>query len=121
MAMQIMPGKCSDKVITYDETCSQINLTETLRNICEKYFIEENFQEGEEEITLSVLRYDDMSLFSRRIENEICSLLDKIRKTSGDIAKSELVSSVKDLVLLRSIIIEALLSDDSKNSVLTIS
>ena len=121
MAMQIMAGQLNGDIIVYEDTCSQINLTDTLKDICDSYFKEETVQEEGEEITISICRYESIKALSKQIETEITLLLNKLNNTKGSDAKCELTSNVKDYVLLRSIIIEALLMDDSKHSVLTIS
>ena len=120
MAMQIIPGKLKGKDIFYAEECKEINLTDTLRQICEDFFTEETVFEDGEEITIEIAKSDRIRPLSEKIEKELFNLLEKLSNTKGDATKKELVADIKDLILFRSLII-FMLSSDIHEDVITIS
>lgn len=120
MAMQIMPGELKGKNIIYRENCKMINVTDTLRPICNEFFEEETVLENKETITVEIAHLNNIMRLSDRIESDMLALLDKVEKTRGDEARKDIVLAIKDLVLLRSLII-TLLSTNPYDVVLTIS
>ena len=120
MAMQIMSAKVTDKTITYFENAKQINVTNALKPICDRFFQEETLLEEDENITVQVARICVMPELSEYLANEILSSVEKLNETKGNEAKSEIASNIKDYVLFRSIIISMLMTDDAQNSVLLI-
>ena len=120
MAMQIMPGKLKENKIIYTDDCDEINVTSTLSSICDGFFVDETVLENGEEITIEIAKVDKIRLLSEKIEKEIFSLIEKMSKTKGDEAKKELASDIRDLVLLRSLII-SMFCKDAHDYVLTIS
>ena len=73
MALQITPGTLvsSKREIRYNDGDPQINITETLKPICDEFFREEIFLEDEEEITVRFVPFKGIEPLSYRIEREL--------------------------------------------------
>lgn len=114
MAMQILPARVKENTITYLGACKMINVTETLRLICDEFFNEETVFEDGEEITVKIVHKDKIAELSNKIEEKTLALLELIMNTNGSEAKKGLLAEAKTLVLFSSLIVTVLLlSDDA--------
>ena len=79
MALQIMSGTIhgigKEKEILYDDGDPQITITDTLKPICDEFFQERNFVEGDDEIAVSIVPFNGMRPLSFRIEKEALRIL----------------------------------------------
>ena len=121
MAMQIMFARTYGKNIEYIDESYCINVTQNLDMLCKDFFKEESFFEDGEEIIIQVMRFEKVKEFSEKIEKNIKTLLEKVKKTKGESAKDEIVTAIWDYILLRSLIISMLVYSKTSNVVLTIS
>ena len=87
MALQIMSGTLHgagrDTEILYDYNDPQINITDTLKPICDDFFKERTFLEGDEEITVSIVPLNGVKHLSDRIKNEALRRLFSNMNTVG--------------------------------------
>ena len=87
MALQIMSGTLHgagrDTEILYDYNDPQINITDTLKPICDDFFKERTFLEGDEEITVSIVPFNGVKHLSDRIKNEALRRLFSNMNTVG--------------------------------------
>lgn len=121
MAMQIMFARTYGRNIEYIDESYCINVTQNLDTLCKDFFKEESFFEDGEEIIIQVMRFEKVKELSEKIEENIKTLLEKVKKTKGERAKDEIVAAIWDYILLRSLIISMLVSSRAPNVVLTIS
>ena len=112
MAMQIIYGKMKGQEIVFPESCRKVNVTEALEPICDEFFKKETFIEDEEEIYYKVATKDQVRAIVTQADKEIEELLAKLKKTRGTEAREELLSNLYDFSLLKTTIIEMLLTDD---------
>lgn len=111
MATQILYGRIDNKEIAFGDFDETVNLTDYLKKICRDCFIEETFLEDEEEITYSVITFEKIgSLLKILIESETV-LLAELKEARGTEKKSELLSNLKDVALLKNSIIKMLVQD----------
>ena len=111
MAAQVLYGRVDNKEIVFANFDETINMTEYLKKICKDCFVEENFLEEEEEITYPIVTFDRISsLFEILTENE-STLWAEIKETRGAEKRTELISNMKDVALLKNSIIKMLLQD----------
>lgn len=111
MAAQILYGRRNDKEISFADFDETINLTDYLKKVCRPSFVDETFIEDEEEITYPVISID-------KIDSLLCSLAEsetglwtELKETRGSEKKAELLSNLKDVALLKNVIIRMLLQD----------
>ena len=109
MAAQILYGRRNDKEISFADFDDTINLTDYLKKVCRSTFVDETFIEDEEEITYPVISVDKIgSLLSSLSESET-GLWTELKETRGSEKKAELLRNLKDVALLKNVIIRMLL------------
>ncbi len=111
MAVQILYAKETGKELAFGNLDDTINMTDYLREVIEKMFVEKEYTEDDEGITYKVVEYKNIGKLvevSRASEEEILGELKDVR---GNEKRTELVLKMKDLSLLNHVIFKALLQD----------
>lgn len=109
MSMQIMVGinLCSE--IEFIENQKEVNLTDNLKEICEKYFTEKIFFEDSEEIRYRIIYAESVQKLNEEMDDCMLETINDIKATKGNEAKNKLVEKLHDYGLLKTQIIEMLL------------
>ena len=86
MALQIKAGILlpRKREIRYKDSDPQINVTKTLRPICDEFFKEENFFEDDEKITVRVVHFDGIEHLLYGIDYEIRWLFKQLQHDNND-------------------------------------
>ena len=86
MALQIKAGILlpRKREIRYKDADPQINVTKTLRPICDEFFKEENFFEDDEKITVRVVHFDGIEHLLYGIDDEIRWLFKQLQHDNND-------------------------------------
>lgn len=109
MSMQIMVGinLCSE--IEFIENQKEVNLTDNLKEICEKYLTEKKFFEDSEEIMYRIIYAESIQKLNKEMDDCVLETISNIKATKGNEAKNTLVEKLRDYSLLKTQIIEMLL------------
>lgn len=108
MAMQIMTGSKKGTELVIDEKQKQVYYTNTLKNMCDGYFKEEEFAEDEEKITYKVISSDKFLELARLICREQERNVLEAKSTRGNEKKNELLNDLYDYILILSVLVEAI-------------
>lgn len=109
MSMLIMFGNKSENEIKFAGDQKTVYLTEKLKEVCDKFFVEETFLEDSEEIIYRVIHIEHIQELNKEMDNCIIETIDHIKKIKGNEEKNKLIESLRDYSLLKTQIIEMLL------------
>lgn len=108
MSMQIMVGINLCGEIEFNK--NQVNLTNNLNEICEKYSVKhEKFFEGPEEVYYDIIYAESVQKLNEEMDDCMRETINNIKATKGNEAKNKLVEKLHDYGLLKTQIIEMLL------------
>lgn len=111
MAAQILYGRMNNKEISFAPFDETINLTDYLKKVCSAYFIDDNFLEDGEELTYPVVYIDRISSLLKVLDQSEDRLWMDLKETRGIEKKTDLLSNLKDVALLKNTIIKMLMQD----------
>ena len=108
MAMQIMIGSKKGTELVIDEKQKQVYYTDTLKNMCDGYFKEEEFTEDDEKITYKVISSDKFLELARLICKEQEKTVIEAKRARGNEKKNELLNDLHDYMLILSVFVESI-------------
>lgn len=122
MAFSVTYGVKKGKELNIDiKNSKKMNYTDYIKQICDKYFIEEIFMEDDEEIPHYIMGYKSILEVYKLLNDIEIKQKETCLVAKGTEKKNELISEIHDYFLLQSIIIEAITTEiSSDNLVLTL-
>ena len=115
MSMQIVFPKLDGKEVIFEMTNRGVNLTDALRKIVDKYFVEKSYMEEDEEIFYRTMNFEDSKKLLNDIKKAEAIIFEDIKNAKGNSLKDEKIMQYRDLSLLKTQIIEMLLQDCNEN------
>ena len=111
MATQILYGRVIDKEISFADFDETINLTNYLKKICRKFFVDKTYMEDEDEIEYPVVTFDKISSLLNVLTKSESELWLELKETRGVEKRTELLGNLKDVAFLKNSIIKMLLQE----------
>lgn len=115
MSMQIVFAKLDGKEVIFEMTNRGVILTDALRKIVDKYFVEKSYMEEDEEIFYRTMNFEDSKKLLDDIKKAEAIIFEDIKNAKGNSLKDEKIMQYRDLSLLKTQIIEMLLQDCNEN------
>lgn len=115
MSMKIVFAKLDGKEVIFEMTNRGVNLTDALRKIVDKYFVEKSYMEEDEEIFYRTMNFEDSKKLLDDIKKAEAIIFEDIKNAKGNSLKDEKIMQYRDLSLLKTQIIEMLLQDCNEN------
>ena len=116
MSAQILYAKETGKELSFGSLNDTINMTDFLNETVGNLFIEKKYYEEEDEISYRVIEYKDIKKLAKSVRESEEILLDELKTVRGNEKRTELVLKMKDLSLLKQVIIMALLQEGDNNT-----